>query len=528
MRRGVNRFGSMAAFAGHRSSGGGGEFLKKWKDAGVFDSVLHTRVLPIALWQHKLPRLVPVTDKTKKKTVHVWSGTYVCHEDETTLEGQYFRDKDTGARKHPPKRCGICKLVEWCYQQCVLFEENREENEAAIKAGKPKKVKGIRFTTPMFKFDGDVSEESMTLHIGGVCNLFGKALEGTDAQKKDLADSGIVVGGKAGAWRENAYSKCNYAMCVVNYNRPEDGVQIAVETSALGDAVKGVLNKVLEEDGRNIEDDPYVIRWKFHKNAPMNEMYDALPMRKLKLSPRIMKLIRGDAPEESLDKLTERFNQILLRTSLEKHCLPELRALVPWDELFPSEEQVKKWAAEDAEAEAAAEDQAHERSTAHSDAADEDEDDDADDDEDEDDDADDEDDDVERDEDGEELFACDDCDKPVKASAKACPHCGKKYEVTDDEDEEEEEEDEEEAPPKKKLPTRAEALAARKASEAAHPQGTSKGSGKESKKKTSKKKKDAAAKDADDDEANRGDAWEPPEDGGSHVNVDNQDAAIPF
>lgn len=494
----------MAAFAGHRTGGGGGEFLKKWKDDGVFDSVLHTRVLPIALWQHKLPRLVPITDKARKTTVHVWSGTYVCHEDEATLDGQYFRDRDTGQRKHPPKRCGICKLVEWCYQQCVLFEEFREENEAAIKAGKPKKVKGIRFTTPMFHFEGDVKDETITLHIGGVCNLFGKAKEGTDAQKADLARSEIVVGGPKGAWRENAYAKCNYAMCVVNYNRPEDGVQIAVETSALGDAVKNVLNKVLEEDSRNVEDDPYVIRWKFHKNAPMNEMYDALPMRKLKLSPRIVQLIRGPAPEEALDKLTERFNQRLLRTSLEKHCLPEMRNLVPWDELFPSEEQVKKWEAEDAEAEAEAEAEAHEQAQTSRRPPHPLNDDDDDDDEP-------EPRGVAKDDDGEELFACDDCDEPVKASASECPHCGKKYEVEDAEDEEDEE-DEEEAPPvKAKLPTRAEALAKKSAPE--------KSKAEKAPVKSEKKPEKKSEKKSPEKKFERGDAWE---------GDDNESDDVPF
>ena len=434
--RGVNRFGSMSAFAGHRAggSGGGGDFLKKWKDTGHYDAWMHTRVLPIALWRHGMPAIVVIEDKTThRKIAHVWSKNLVCHETEDVLDGQYFTDRDTGARKHPPKRCGVCKLVEWARQECFLFEEYREENLVAIKEKKFKKVRGIDFTTPLFKFEGDDPKETQVIHMGGICNLF-KPDKLNDDQKQALKDAGISP---KFAWKENGYAKCQYAMCVVSNDHPEDGVKIAVEASSLGDAVKGVINKVIESEERNIDQDPYVIRWKFFKDAPMSEMYDALPMPKIQLTPRIKKLITGDAPEEALEKLMEPFNQQTVRAMLEAHCLLA-EGVVPWDDLFPTEAQEKKWRQED-DKEKDAEESAAEVEDPDADSEDKD------------------------DEDDEEEFECDNpkCGKAVKASDKKCPHCGHVFDV--------EEAEEEEEPPKKKLLTRAEALAAKKKTEPSKP-----------------------------------------------------------
>jgi hypothetical protein len=435
----VNRFGSMAAFAGHRTgSSGGGDYLKNWKKAAVFDAWFHTQVLPIAVWVHGFPKTLTV-----KGVKHVWLDMQVCPESESVLDEQYFRaekGEPTSPRKKPPQRCGICKLVEWAYQQCFLFEDHREENEAFIAAGKLGKVKGIRFTTPIFKFEADVPTETQIYYLGGICNLLKKEMG--DAQKKDLLAAKIP---KTAVWSNSQYAKCKYAMCVVNNDRPDDGVQIAIETSGLADSVKAVFNTTLESLGRDIETDPYVVRWKYHKDADLpNDKYSALAMPAIKLSPRIAKLIRGEVPTEALQKATRPANQQLVRLMLETHCVLPPNT-VPWDDLFPTAAQEKKWAeeqeAEEAEAEEAAGHPGHAQERAPGDDDEEDE------------------------AEAEELFECDNpkCKKPVKGSDAECPHCGHKYEVADKEEAEEVEEEVEEAPPPKKLPSRAEVLAAKAA-----------------------------------------------------------------
>lgn len=481
MGRGVTRFKSMSGFKDHRTGGGGGKFLSKWKEKGSIDVWFHIKELPLAIWRHQVPTITIVDNKqTRQKDKRVFSKSYVCHEREDVLEGQYFR-KDDGTRKHPPVRCGLCKLVDWAYRQCLAFEEHRKENEEAIEAKKSKRVKGIRFTTTLFKFVGDDPEETQTMHIGGLCNIFNRD-DLSDAMRKDIADSHIKVGGPKGAWRENMFAKCQYAMCVVNNDRPDDGVQIAMEASSLGDKVKDVFNAVLKEDERDIETDPYCVCWEyFEKETNLNKKYNALPKRKVPLTPRIKKLITGEAPD--LSQLTENFNQQLMRSQLEAACvLPE--GVVPWDELFPTKEQEEAWAKEDDAEEEEEEDESD-------DASDDDDDDDAEpakakgksDDAD-----DDDDDDDDEDESDDELVECDNpkCAKPMKMSDAACPHCGQKYDVEKDDAPEPE-------PEKPKMKTRAE-LAAEKKAKAA---GTTGGGGSN---KSSKASAPAASATSDDNQ----------------------------
>lgn len=440
-RRGATQFKSMKSFAGHRA-GGRSKFISKWKEngnsagkkgcTGSLETWMHRKTLPLATYRHSfpIPTMVKDKDDKSKQVKRIFSKTFVCHETEATLEGQYFRDRDTGARKHPIERCGACKLVEWCYQQAVLFEEHRGS----------KKPKGLSFTTPIFRFESeDEPNDNITLHIGGIANLFGKDL--TDAQKKDLKESKIRLSGDNGAWRENAWAKCQYGMFVVDNANVDDGVQLAVEAGTLGDEIKRVLNDELDNN-LDIQKMPYCIRWEYYKNeADLKKKYKARPLRTMKPSARIMKLISGEAPTYPED-LTEPFNQQTLRAILERACILP-KGVVPWDELFPTKEQSAKWAKEDAEAAAEEEDEDEEEEEEETPARsrtkggdDEDEDDDADEDED-------------------EEFACDndDCDQIVKASDTECPKCGTKFKVVgegddgdgDEEDEDEEDEDEDDA-----------------------------------------------------------------------------------
>ena len=431
MSRGVKRFGSMREFGGHRTGGSGGKFLSGWKKHGSIEVWLHTKALPTAVYGHSMPTVVVRENKNDRsvKETHVWSKNFVCHEDEGVLGSQYFRDEN-GDRKKPPQRCGVCKLIDWAYHQAILFEETRDA----------KKPKGISFVTPMFRFvaDDEFAEENLVLHVGGICNLFGsKHLN--DQQKRDMAQAKIKMMGPGGAWRENIFAKCRYAMHVVDDAHPENGVQIANEASSLGDKVKDRLNEELDDNDVDITKSPYCLRWAYNEaETDLNKKYKVSVVRKKQPSPRILKLIRGPA-EDLPDDLTVPFNQQTVRSMLEAHCLLP-KGVVPWDEIFPTREQELKWRRED-EAEAA--------EAKESESAEEDED---------------ESDDSESDDDDEEeMLECDECGKPSPASAAKCPSCGMVYKVTakdessapsvddnDDDDEEVEEPKKPEPPPLKK------------------------------------------------------------------------------
>lgn len=433
MARGATEYDSMDAWLksspGKGSSGGK---IAKWKEDGQLDVWLHTKRLPMTIWRHSFPTTVVMEDKeTKEKVAHIWSKKYTCHESEDVLDAMWFRDRDTGERKNPPKRCGLCKFNEWLWQQVKLWMDTHEwdEEKKAWKETKKGGGKGIDPCRTAFKFVSEAKEEeNITLHVAGICGIFGKKDPNPDLVEAMKASK--IRGTEA--WKENTLVKAEYVMCIVNNDKPGDGVQIAIETKGLGEKVKEVIAKVYKSQDINIQKTPYCIRWEFDKKAEFSKMYDATAMMKIQPSPRILKLIRGEAPD--LTQIKEPFNQQTMRAILEKHCLLKN---VPWDDIFPSKDEEKVWekednaeaakdAADDEETEEESDDNADEESTVTDDDEDEDED--------------------EDDEKGEKV-ACDECGKAILMSDAKCPHCGHEYEVAAAEEEEEE--------PPKKLRSRA-------------------------------------------------------------------------
>ena len=208
----------LAEFLGHKpsSGGGGGQFLKNWKkrDDKAINIVLHTQAGFVALWQHPLPRLHEWTDKEGRSHREIWSGNWNCLEAERVLKEQYKRDKNTGERKSPPCLCPQCKLVEKIRQMVVDGE--------------------LEFTQPLFRWEADDPSKAVVLHAGGIYNAFGKK----DLDKELLAQMREARISPQEAWVENCYSKCNYVFIVVDVDHVDDGIQVANETTLLGDKVK--------------------------------------------------------------------------------------------------------------------------------------------------------------------------------------------------------------------------------------------------------------------------------------------------
>jgi hypothetical protein len=435
---GRTEFNDIDDFLGHNPTSRSGGFLSGWKKDGAITVFLHMKKLPVAVWRHPLPTIVAVEDKdTRKTTKRVFTKEYTCHEHEETLSKQYFRDDD-GDREYTPKKCGLCKLTDWFYHQCLLHERTKDE----------KKPKGISWTTPVFRFEGDDDEETTTLRAGGLCGLFGQK-DLTPEQKAELKAARVNL---KEDWNQNIHAKMKYAMSVVNVDAPDEGVQIALESKALGDAVKAEIKKAIKSLGReegNPTITPWALEWEYDKNEQFSKMYAATRIEKVVCTPKIKKLISGSPPD--LSGITTPFNQKTVRSMLERACLLD-EGVIPWDDLFPDEDE------EEEEPE----------------------------------DSDDDDDDGEEEEKPaakkskkesepkEEEFECDECGKPSPASAKKCPHCGMKFDTEgEDEEEDEEEEKEEETPKPRKRSEVAKEKAAAKSKEEDAPK--KKTSGKKSK-----------------------------------------------
>lgn len=294
-------------FMTHSTSTPKGAYLSKWKDRSPpkVNTVLHKKADIYVLWRHQLPRIV-IIEKDNEK--HVWGGNYVCWESESLLKKQFKRlDDDT--RVVPPETCPLCKMIEWTYQ--------------SILDGK------IEWTTEMFSFESDDPKESRTIHAGGICNMFGKD-DLSDDEKKDLKKHGIY---QQDAWKENAWAKASYLLQVVDVDEPSAGVQIAIESSLLGDKVRTVISDRRMSLGKDRGDptkNPYVIQWEHNpaRNIAFNKKYHARLMDGMEITEQVMALIDGDP--QDVANIIKRFNALELRAQLEEAAVME----IPWDNFF--------------------------------------------------------------------------------------------------------------------------------------------------------------------------------------------------
>lgn len=312
----------LSDFLGHKpSSGGGGNYLKNWKkrEDKAFNALLHTRAGFIALWQHPVPKIQEWEDKNGVKHQDAWSGSYNCLEDEAVLKEQYKRDKETGERKRPPKVCPMCRLI--------------ERIRAMVDAGE------LKFTQLLFRWEGDDPKEAREIHAGGIYNGFGaKNLE------KELAEEMKTAGIRANeAWAESAYAKCNYVFVVADFDNPGDGIQIATETTLLGEKVKEcIFNQMVsfgEDDGNPIKN-PYVLRW-IHQpdEGEFSKKYKVIAMPKLKLTDEHRRLIFEEDPP-NLDGYIKPGNAALLRAALQEHAVYKFPRGF-WDEIFGPAEKMQ-------------------------------------------------------------------------------------------------------------------------------------------------------------------------------------------
>jgi hypothetical protein len=299
-------------FLGHSSMAKRGTFLKNWKDRGFLHCFIHTRAQCEPLWRHPIPVVKTFNNKdTGRADRVVWTDNLNCHETEETLQAQYFRDKDTGAREVPPEKCGVCRMVEYV-RDCV-------------------ETGAISWTTPLFRFVGDDPTKARTLYAAGLYGGFtDRKNEFSPEQREELGRLHIY---NTNAWQYNLMAKLNYGFAVLDADNVSAGIQITVEPQLLGDKVKEVIKKEMISKGEEAGDPwltPYCFRWESHdKEREPNKRYDAMRYDQVTANPAILQVIRSAPPE--MGGLSKKFNPTEVRANLEQHALVAL----PWDEFFP-------------------------------------------------------------------------------------------------------------------------------------------------------------------------------------------------
>ncbi len=379
----------------HKGSSGGGDYLKKWKDDGTVDVVLHPAAFPAVVWSHSWYAIY-VDKETKKEKLRFVR--FNSMESERVLTKQRFRRPD-GTREFPPEVCPFSLLLEWVRDK--------------IEDGK------ISWVEPIF--DIGSGEDGAVIHAGGFCNLFSRD-DLSEGELAELRKSGIR---RDEAYTENGAARMQYVLPVVPYDEPVLGCVVAIETQALGDKLKKCIRDRREDLGDEKGDPrvaPVVFRWTFDDKKQFSHKYDVKVISSLPIHPdqlpatapvtQVEKLTQLqaalEAPPPSIAKLVDPSNLVQLRKGFEKFWAHKI--VPPWDELFARAMVVAKGTP-------AAQDPAEH-------------------------------DDVEAEDKGktteelagkleneilasDEEVACDKCGKGMPETADTCPHCGAKY-VMDD------------------------------------------------------------------------------------------------
>lgn len=399
----------------------------KTRSGSKVNVFLHTKILPISLWRHGIPKFFVKEDDGGEALVRVFSDNLNCWEEERVLKRQY--KYDNGKREIPPVVCPLCLLIEAVKK---LIDDEK-----------------LEWTTPLFRFLGDDPKESVVIHAGGFIGEYNDDCD--EKEKTALKKAGISL---RDAWKENARAKMSYVFYVVDADHVDKGVQVAIETGLLGDKVKDVISDAVEslgEDKGDFRKHPYAIQWKHLPDETLpNKKYKATRLERVLLTPEIEKFIRGDKPDYK--NVVKPFSRNEIRARLEKACVASVREIIPWDDVFerarPKDDDD---VAKDAGETRVSPDRQRAPEVGHRDtsrsplgvpqvAATEDD----------------------------EIVACDDgagggCGKAMRLSDSKCPHCGLVYEV-------EAKEPEPPAPPKLAIRSRSEAKAqASKASKASEP-----------------------------------------------------------
>lgn len=274
------------------------------------DTVLHTRSSIVALWRHPWQRIVEV-DRDGEKQRELWADSFNCWEPEETLKRQYMRD-DTGARKYPPTICPVCLMLEWV--------------RAQIRAER------LSWTDKVIEFK--VDDKSVVYTAGGIVNAFSG-----DLSRQEIAELRKAGIRRDEAWMQNMSPKCNYVFSIVDVGDADvdKGVQIAIEATALGDAVKRVIRDQIDslgaEEGHPFRN-PYVIRWSYRpKEQEFSKKYHALPMPRIVIGPEARALIL-DADPPDISSTVARGNIASLRSVMESVALIDM----PFEEFFAAAE----------------------------------------------------------------------------------------------------------------------------------------------------------------------------------------------
>lgn len=316
-------------FLGYEAnSSGGGKFLTKWKkrQPAELRIWLHTRTPFVTLWQHNIPQMRVFEDRQTGETVRkIWGGKFNCLENEAAVL-QHQNKRQNGVREIPPQICPLCKMLEWTREQIAAKKLNKAQ--------------------PLFKFEvpllpgeeeSDRTDDQLRIVHAGP---FTDTLKDLSQQEKiDFRKAGIKL---TEAWAENGRAKCNFVFRCVDHDNLDDGVQILIETSLVGEKVQQVIRDQMKRQGK-AEGNPLLNPYAFQiehkpKETQFQNKYHVLDLspKAYPMTDQVRELIVATDPPD-ITRMREPGNVRALRTQLEQYALIEF----PWDELFGPAEAIQ-------------------------------------------------------------------------------------------------------------------------------------------------------------------------------------------
>lgn len=321
------------AFLNHSSGGGGGAFLKSWRDDGAIDVWSHPLALPGVRWAHSFWELKKFKKKAKggeTEEEELFSYRWICHEREAILKRQKYRDDTIGRaedknsqnpiarcggiignghREYPPEDCPICLFIEYVRD--------------AVRDGR------IHWTAPLFEWKLSDGTDSEVISVGGFCGLYGRATNDySEEQLKQLRQAGVE---RDEAFMENATARCDYLLRVIDAGNPTEGCVIAQVADTLGRRVQKAFKDRIEQTkgAFNPQKTPLCMRWKYDEKESFEKKYDLVMLPEVQPSADVLEALEANPP--SISDLLAPGNATTLRAQMEAHCVVEG---VPWDKFF--------------------------------------------------------------------------------------------------------------------------------------------------------------------------------------------------
>lgn len=277
-----------------------GNQMRSWRKRGSATVWLHTTSMFHKINQHSWPRYF---EDRKSGVRKVWGGEWNCWEDNK----MNFYEADDGSLKHPPTKCPFCKVL--------------DQVRIAVNTGK------LDWLDPVFCFDGDNESKILRAQL-----MYKTPRDPSPVEIKELQAHDLTL---RDMFKYSTLPRTKYAFVVVDNDNPDDGVQIALETSTLGDKMRRLIaDKIADvgSDAGNPLKSPYAFQWMYKPKEEIMNKYHARAMSQVQMTEQIEALIRSEPP--SFDKVVMPGDAMKLRSIMEETIVEGAKPYIDFDVAF--------------------------------------------------------------------------------------------------------------------------------------------------------------------------------------------------